>query len=88
LPQALLAGKPVISYDVDGAREIVIPDETGILLEPRSIQPLAAAITELADDETRRQRLGRAGQQKSRQRFCHEEMTRQIRQLYQQVLDS
>ncbi|MEC9003155.1 MAG: glycosyltransferase, partial [Planctomycetota bacterium] len=88
LPQALLAGKPVISYDVDGAREVVIPDETGILLEPRSIQPLAAAITELANDETRRQRLGRAGQQNSRQRFCHEEMTRQIRQLYQQVLDS
>ena len=88
LPQALLAGKPVISYDVDGAREVVIPDETGILLEPRSIQPLAAAITELAHDETRRQKLGRAGQQNSRLRFCHEEMTRQIRQLYQQVLDS
>ena len=25
LPQALIAGKPVISYDVDGAREVVIP---------------------------------------------------------------
>ena len=29
LPQALLAGKPVISYDVDGAREVVITNETG-----------------------------------------------------------
>ncbi len=34
LPQALIAGKPVVSYDVDGAREVVITDETGILLPP------------------------------------------------------
>ncbi len=33
LPQALLVGRPVISYDVDGAREVVLP-ETGILLRP------------------------------------------------------
>ncbi len=32
LPQALITGKPVISYDVDGAREVVIPDQTGYLL--------------------------------------------------------
>ena len=32
LPQALIAGKPVVSYDVDGAREVVIPGETGYLL--------------------------------------------------------
>src|SRR6185437_7566910 len=32
LPQALLVGRPVISYDVDGAREVVRP-ETGILLK-------------------------------------------------------
>jgi glycosyltransferase involved in cell wall biosynthesis len=28
LPQALIAARPVISYDVDGAREVVIPGET------------------------------------------------------------
>lgn len=37
LPQALIAGKPVISYDVDGAREVVITGETGILLRPRDL---------------------------------------------------
>jgi glycosyltransferase involved in cell wall biosynthesis len=29
LPQALIAGKPVVSYDVDGAREVAITAETG-----------------------------------------------------------
>ena len=36
LPQALLVGRPVISYDVDGAREVVLP-ETGVLLQPRDL---------------------------------------------------
>ena len=36
LPQALLVGRPVISYDLDGAREVVLP-ETGILLQPRDL---------------------------------------------------
>ena len=40
LPQALLVGRPVISYDVDGAREVVIP-ETGILLPPRDLDGLS-----------------------------------------------
>ncbi len=35
LPQALIARKPVISYDVDGAREVVLPNETGFLCRPK-----------------------------------------------------
>ncbi len=49
LPQALLVGRPVISYDVDGAKEVVLPT-TGILLPPRDIAGLAAAILRLAGD--------------------------------------
>ena len=44
LPQALIAGKPVVSYDVDGAREVVIPGETGFLVPPRDVDGLAAAL--------------------------------------------
>ena len=47
LPQALLVGRPVISYDIDGAREVVIP-ETGILLPPRDLAALKRAIERLA----------------------------------------
>ena len=57
LPQALLVGRPVISYDVDGAREVVLP-ETGILLAPRDLTGLAAAILRLAADPALRARDG------------------------------
>jgi len=86
LPQALLAGKPVISYDVDGAREVVIPEQTGFLLTPKSIGPLATAITQLANHPKQREQYGAAGRELCEQTFCHRHMTRQLRDLYQQVL--
>src|SRR5262249_17237655 len=46
LPQALLVGRPVISYDIDGAREVVLP-ETGVLLKPRDLAGLTAATVQL-----------------------------------------
>src|SRR5205814_911654 len=35
LPQALIAGKPVVAYDIDGAREVALNDQTGYLIPPR-----------------------------------------------------
>ncbi|HET6425843.1 MAG TPA: glycosyltransferase family 4 protein [Planctomycetaceae bacterium] len=86
LPQGLIAGKPVVSYDVDGAREVVIPGVTGYLLPPQSIEPLAAALIELANNAGLRQRLGRAGRERFTDEFRHQTMTRRIREVYAEVL--
>ncbi|MHB8899471.1 MAG: glycosyltransferase family 4 protein [Thermoguttaceae bacterium] len=86
LPQGLIAARPVVSYDVDGAREVVIPGETGFLLPPKTIEPLAQALIELAGDEPLRRRLGDQGRTRFTDQFRHEEMTRQIRGLYLQLL--
>ncbi len=47
LPQALIAGKPVVSYDMDGAREVVIPGETGFLVPPCERGRLGRAVLKL-----------------------------------------
>jgi glycosyltransferase involved in cell wall biosynthesis len=88
LPQALIAARPVISYDVDGAREVTITGQTGILVPPRDTQALAAALGELAGSAERRQAMGREGQRRFTDQFRHQTMTRRIRELYQQVLSS
>jgi glycosyltransferase involved in cell wall biosynthesis len=85
LPQALLAGKPAISFDIDGAREVVRPD-TGFLLPPREIPPLVNAIYNLALHPSLRAEQGRAGQLRCREVFRHEYMTERIREVYEQVL--
>lgn len=86
LPQGLIAGKPVISYDVDGAREVVIPGQTGHLLPPQSVEPLATAMLDLARDASKRQRWGQHGRLRFTDQFRHEEMARQLRALYERVL--
>jgi glycosyltransferase involved in cell wall biosynthesis len=85
LPQALIAGKPVVSYDIDGAREVAIPGQTGYLASPNwnhLVQPLI----ELAADPALRQRLGVEGQRRFTDQFRHEFMTQRIRELYEHVL--
>jgi glycosyltransferase involved in cell wall biosynthesis len=86
LPQALIAGKPVISYDIDGAREVVIPGETGFLLPPRSSAEMADAILQLAADPQIRDRFGQTGRAKFTDQFRHETMTRRLREIYEQVI--
>ena len=87
LPQALLAGKPVVSFDVDGAREVAISGETGFLIPACGVQPLADALTTLALDAPLRARLGQGGRARFADQFRHETMTRRLRELYQKLLD-
>ena len=85
LPQALIAGKPVVSYDVDGAREVVRTGETGYLLPPRSVEPLAQALITLAESPELRQRLGHTGRERFTDQFRHQTMTTHAN-LYQRLL--
>ena len=87
LPQALIAGRPVVSYDIDGAREVVLPGETGYLVPPANIAGLAQAIMEFAADPSLRQRMGAEGRRRFTDVFRHERMTAQLRELYQRLLN-
>lgn len=85
LPQAMLAARPVISYDVDGAPEVV-GEDTGVLLQAGNIEGLSEAVRKLADDPDLRQRLGEAGRELCRERFDHRRMVTQIEEVYRQLL--
>lgn len=85
IPQALLVGRPVISYDIDGAREVVLP-ETGVLLAPWDLEGLSAAVLRLAGDSALRAAMGQEGRRRFAEQFRHETMTRQLRSLYERLL--
>jgi glycosyltransferase involved in cell wall biosynthesis len=86
LPQALICGKPIVSYDIDGAPEVCIDDETGFLVPARSVEPLATVIVRLASDAALRERLGATGRERFASQFRHEFMTERIREVYDRVL--
>jgi glycosyltransferase involved in cell wall biosynthesis len=85
LPQAMLCGKPAISFDIDGANEVVNPD-TGRLIEPENVEQLTDACAELIANENLRTRLGRNGREFVREKFAPEVMINKIEQLYKRLL--
>ena len=85
LPQAMLAGKPVVSFDVDGAREVV-DGETGILLAPEDAAGLQLTVETLAGSPELRDRLGQAGRRRCREMFDHNRMVERIERLYENLV--
>ncbi len=84
IPQALLCGKPVVSFDVDGAREVVLNDRTGYLIKPKDISALSAAIEKLVADPELRRQLGETGRELCSREFDHETMADRIELVYKQ----
>jgi glycosyltransferase involved in cell wall biosynthesis len=85
LPQALAAGKPIIAYDCDGAREVCHHNETGFLINPGDYASLKGCILQLAKDPGSRARLGERGRGFVRQHFAVEEMVVALAALYRQL---
>ncbi len=86
LPQGLIVGRPVVSYDIDGAREVVIPGETGCLLPPKSVLEMVEALTFLAGDPALRERLAAEGRRRFAEQFRHRRTTAELRSLYERLL--
>ncbi|MFB3891937.1 MAG: glycosyltransferase family 4 protein [Phycisphaerae bacterium] len=82
LPQAMLAGRPVISFDIDGAAEVV-SERTGVLLPPGDVAGLAGAIETLAASPELRDRLGTAGRALCREMFDWRRMVQRIEEVYE-----
>jgi glycosyltransferase involved in cell wall biosynthesis len=85
LPQALAAGRPIIAYDVDGAREVCHDEQTGFLLRAGDLHGLQDRVLRLAHDPALRERLGGQGQHFVRERFSVERMVDELYDLYQRL---
>jgi len=84
LPQAMLCGKPAVSFDVDGAKEVV-NETTGRLIEPRNVKQLTKACAELIEDEQLRKKLGKQGRESVKEKFAPEKMVDTIEAVYRKL---
>jgi len=82
----MLCGRPVVSFDVDGAREVV-NENTGRLVEPKNVERLIQACAELIEDKDLRHRLGRAGRESVKKKFAPETMVDTIETVYKKLLE-
>ena len=86
LPQALASGKPVISFDIDGAREVIRDGETGYLVPARDSRKLAEIIVRLLGDKEKARRMGETGRRLVDPNFRAEMMVDRIAGVYEGLL--
>ncbi len=86
LPQSLAMGKPCVSFDIDGAREVVINDKTGYLVEAFDSIGLANGVARLLENEELRKQLGENGRRHVDPNFRTEKMVADISEVYQMLL--
>ena len=72
--EAMLTGLPVVATDVRGPREQVVDGETGFLVPPFEVPPLAQALRRLAADPALRARTGEAGRARALERYTEAEV--------------
>ena len=82
LPQALAAGRPVVAFDCDGAREICRDGETGFLVRPGHWHGLTERLLLLARDAKLRAELAARGREFVRANFAVELMIANLHRLY------
>lgn len=87
LPQALLCGRAVISYGIDGAGEVVIDGQTGWLLPPQDIAALTRALREAISDPVEAAARAARGRELCRERFDHRRMCAQLLDIYAKGLN-
>ena len=83
--EAMAAGKPIVSTAVDGCREVLADELTGLLTPPQDPDSLARALVRMRRDADLRQRLGAAAAAESG-RYDIAECVRRIESLYDEVL--
>jgi glycosyltransferase involved in cell wall biosynthesis len=86
LPQASLARKPVVTYDVDGNREGVIDGKTGFVLAPFDREKLGDTLRALMANSSLRRSMGEAGRAFALSRFDAKVMVDALEGLYRELV--
>lgn len=87
LPQALAMGKPCVSFDIDGAPEVVIDGETGYLVQAYDYTTLADRISRLLDDPALRAAMGAKGRKHVDPAFRAETMVADTAKVYRMLAE-
>ena len=86
LIEAQAAGKPIITTDVGGISNIVVPDQTAILIKAGDERSFEDQLLRLIEDAALRNRLSEKGPAFATGRFHFDRLTRDIKDFYRHLL--
>ena len=82
LTEAMYWGLPVVATAVNGAKELILHEETGLVVPTQDPQAMAAAIDRLVSDHELAKRLGSNAQRKARELMDGQQMITAIEDVY------
>jgi glycosyltransferase involved in cell wall biosynthesis len=88
LTEAAASGRPIVTTDVSGCRDIIRHGINGILVPPRNSAALAVAIEELLKDPAKRLQMASRGREIVVNEFSQEIIAEQTLALYSELLKS
>jgi glycosyltransferase involved in cell wall biosynthesis len=80
-------GLPLVTTATPGCEDVVEHGVNGLLVPPRDVDALAAAILRLVEDRALRERFGAAARERVRERFDLTIVARQTAELYRSLLE-
>lgn len=85
--EAMQLGIPVVSTNVGGIPEMIVNNETGVLVPPRDVDSLSNNIIALLSDKQKRASLSAGAKESGLQRFKPERYLTELENLYATVLN-
>jgi len=85
--EAMACARPVVGSAVGGIKEVVIPGETGILVDPANPVKLAEAINYLISNPEIAEAYGRNGRKRVEEHFSWVAIAQKTKQLYVNLLE-
>jgi glycosyltransferase involved in cell wall biosynthesis len=86
LLEGMAAGKPIVATDVAGNSELVIHEQTGLLIPPGDPDSLARNLLRLLEDKPLRERYGNAARRRVETMFQMDHMIYQTETLYESLV--
>ena len=88
LLEAMALGRPVVASAVDGNLDVVVDDETGVLVPPGDATALVNAIVGLVQDDILRARLGCAARNRVQSEFTAQKMVERLTTIYHDLMST
>jgi glycosyltransferase involved in cell wall biosynthesis len=86
LLEAMACGKPCIATNIPGSRDLILHEESGLLVPPEDPHALAAAINLLIHDPDLRMCYGAASRRRVEEHYTIEREAQQYEALYRRIL--
>ena len=91
LPKALIeaaaASRAVVTSDVPGCRDVIVPNVSGLLVPVKSPEMLADALQRLIEKPADRFAMGAAGRRLAEREFAIEKIVQEHLEIYQELLE-